>query len=42
MEIAIIGIIMAINNHTYLPDIYGHPAEWEGGVELKELTQQLL
>lgn len=28
--------------YTYLPDIYGHPAEWEGGVELKELAQQML
>lgn len=27
---------------TYLSYIYGHLAECKGGVELKELTQQML
>lgn len=32
----------AVDTYTYLSDIYGHPAEGEGAVELKELAQQFL
>lgn len=28
--------------YTYLPDVYGHLIEREGGVEFKELAQQVL
>lgn len=28
--------------HTYLPDVDGHLVEREGGVEFKELGQQVL